>query len=160
MNIGQLKALLAINRHALDEEISRQPLVFYEVADACVQAMADRDGAKEELDTIDAKLDGIVRKMLDGSKNRVTEAMVANGILLHPEHEKAYVAYMEAKTKADEVLALKEAFAQRGYMLRDMCQLYVTGYFEQNSVRGDSGAADRIQYNETRKKLAKARTGA
>ena len=159
MEIDKLKTLLAINKNALDEEISQQPMLFYDIAEACVEAMAERDTAKEALATVDAKLDGLVRSALDKSKEKVTEAMVKNSIQMHKEHMVAFEAYMRAKSDADLILALKEAFGQRGYMLRDLCQLYVSGLYEQNSVR-ETAATDRAAYKATRERLSVARAQA
>jgi hypothetical protein len=156
MEINELKALLAINKNGLDEEISRQPMLFFDVAEACVDAMAERDAAKEELASADAELDGLVRTALNKSEDKVTEAMVRNSIQMHKKHVDAFDAYMGAKTKADMLLALKEAFGQRSYMLRDLVQLYVSSYYEQNSVQG-TAAQDKIEYNSTRKRLSVAR---
>lgn len=156
MEIDQLKALLAINKNALDEEISKQPMLFYDIAEACVDAMAERDTAKESLASVDAELDGLVRAALDKSKEKVTEAMVKNSIQMHKKHLDAFETYMAAKTAADRLLALKEAFGQRGYMIRDLCQLYVSGLYEQNSVR-DTAATDRAAYKATRERLAAGR---
>lgn len=156
MTIEQLKALLAINKNELDTEISNQPSLFYEVAEACVSAMAERDARKEELATVDAELDGKARVTLSQREERVTEAMVKNAVQSHKDHEQAFEAYMEAKTKSDLFSAMKDSFGQRGYMLRDMVQLYVASYFEQPSVRGDANA-DRAVYDVQRERLGQAR---
>ena len=156
MEIEQLKARLAINKHALDDDISKQPTLFFDVAEACVGAMADRDTAKEHLASIDAELDGLVRTALNKSEDKVTEAMVKNSVQMHKKHMDAFNTYMDVKTRADLLLAMKEAFSQRGYMLKDMAQLYVSSYYEQNSVQG-TAATDKIAYNSTRKRLSEAR---
>lgn len=156
MEIEQLKALLAINKSNLDEEISRQPMLFFDVAEACSEATAERDAAKEGLASVDAELDGLVRAALNKSEDKVTEAMVKNSVQLHKKHEGAFAAYLAAKTKADLLGALKEAFSQRSYMLRDLAQLFVSSYYEQNSVQG-TAAEDKIAYNSVRKKLSAAR---
>ena len=156
MDLNKLKALLAIDKTSLDEEISKQPTLFYEVAEALVTAMAERDACKEELATIDAELDGQVRAALGRSEEKVTEAMVRNSVQVHKKHEAATDTYMAAKTNADLLGAMKEAFAQRSYMLRDLCSLYVSSYYEQSSVQG-TNSTDKAQYDARRKQLASAR---
>ena len=156
MDLNKLKALLVIDKSSLDDEISRQPTLFYEVAEALVSAMAERDAAKEELATIDAELDGQVRAALAKSEDKVTEAMVKNAVQVHKRHEAAFDAYMALKTDADLLGAMKEAFGQRSYMLRDLCSLYVASYYEQTSVQG-TNSTDKAQYNAKREQLANAR---
>jgi len=156
MDIDKLKQLLAINKNSLDDEISRQPMLFYEVAEACVAAAAERDARKEDLATIDAELDGLSRTLLSRREEKVTEAMVKNTIQTNAKHEAAFNAYMQAKTESDLLSAMKDAFGQRGYMLRDMAQLYVASYFEQSSVQGNNNT-DKVVYEARRDQAAKMR---
>ena len=152
-----LKAKLAINKAALDDEVSRQPILFFEIAEEYTQAAAERDACKEELTTVDAKLDGQVRTDLARGDNKVTEAMVRNSVQMHKEHQEAFDTYMAAKTNADVLGSLKEAFIQRSYMLRDLASLYVNSYYEQSSVQG-TNSTDKAQYQATRQRIAEART--
>lgn len=156
MEINELKELLAINKGNLDEEVSRQPMLFFEVSEAYVHAAAERDACKEELTSIDAELDGTVRAAL-AKKEKVTEAMVKNAVQSHQKHQDAFDTYMQAKTKADLLSALKEAFSQRGYMLRDLAQLFMASYYEQTSVGTTN--LERAKYNKNRERLADARAG-
>ncbi len=156
MKLEQLKALLMINKNALDDELTKQPMLFYDIAEACVDASAERDTRKEELATVDAELDGKVRMMLAKREEKVTEAMVKNAVQTNAEHEAAFNAFMDAKIKADMFMAMKDAFGQRGYMLRDLATLHQTGYFQASSVQG-TNHTDKFQYDRTREKLASAR---
>ena len=155
MEIEQLKARLAINKGGLDDEVSQQPTLYFEVSEAYVEAAAVRDACKEELTSIDASLDGEVRAALARSEDKVTEAMVKNSVQSHEKHQAAFDTYMEAKTKADLLAALKEAFGQRGYMLRDLAQLFMASYYEQSSM--SNGSLDRAKYQKNRERLAEAR---
>lgn len=154
--VEELKQLLLIDKLALDDEVSRQPTLFLEVSEAYIGAAAERDACKEELASIDAELDGIVRRRLEKtSEGKVTEPMVKNAIQADKAHGAAFDTYMKAKTDADVLLALKEAFAQRAYMLREMSGLYVAGYFERTSM---GGGLDKAHYSKRREQLAEART--
>lgn len=157
MEIDALKSRLAINKSGLDDEVSQQPMLYFEVSEAYVEAAAVRDACKEELTSIDAVLDGEVRTALARSEEKVTEAMVKNSVQSHQKHQDAFDTYMTAKTKADLLAALKEAFAQRGYMLRDLAQLFMASYYEQASM--GAGSLDKAKYQKTRGRLAGARAG-
>lgn len=148
MKIDEFRAYLKINKHALDDEIVQQPMLLYQVSEAFVEAVAQRDALKEALATIDARLDGSIRKRLEDQK--VTEAMVKNLVQTDVDHEEASTAYMEAKQQADVLGVLRDAFASRGYMLRDLVQLTAAGYYEQTSMRDG-------QYKHLRARLAEGR---
>jgi hypothetical protein len=156
MNIEELKERLTIEKGNLDTEISQHPMLFFEVSEACVQAKAECDACKEELTSIDATLDGDVRIAL-AKKEKVTEAMVKNAVQVHQKHVDAFDTYMQAKTKADLLSALKEAFSSRGYMLRDLVSLVSVGFYESTSMGQHN--IDKARYNKQREKLAEARTG-
>ena len=155
ITLEELKEHLAINKTKLDDEVSNQPMLFFEVSEAYVEAAAERDACKEELTSIDATLDGEVRAALAKSEDKVTEAMVKNSVQSHSKHQDAFDTYMAAKTKADLLLALKEAFAQRNYMLKELAHLFVASYFEQTSI--GTGALEKAKYNQRRNIMADAR---
>ena len=154
--INELRDLLEIDKHSLDDEIVKQPSLFFRVSEAFAEAVAERDGCEEELETIDAELDGEIRRELDRKTTKYTEAMVKNAIKTHDRHGPAFDTYILAKTRADKLQALKEAFQQRGYMLRDLASLYVASYYDNSSVQGTNNT-DRAAYDRQRQRLAAAR---
>lgn len=156
MKIETLKDSLQINKNALDDEVIRQPQLFFAVAEKYVEAAAKRDTLKEALTSIDAELDGKVRIMLEKAAEKTTEAIVRNAVQVHKDHEKAFNLYIQAKIDADALGALKEAFIQRSFMLRDMCSLYVSSYYENASIQANS-ASDKAVYKEKRTRMADAR---
>lgn len=155
MDLDRLKTLLAIDKSSLDEEVSKQPMLFFDVAEAVVIATAERDACKEELSTIDAELDGQVRIALAKSEEKVTEAMVKNSVQMHKKHETAFDTYMAAKIKADTLSAMKEAFSQRRNMISDMVSLYCNSYWQSTSI--SPASMDKAVYKGHREKLAAAR---
>ena len=157
MKIEDLKNYLVIDKGSLDDEVSKQAMLFFQVSEAYVDAAAEQDACKEELTSIDAELDGECRTILANNEDKVTEAMVKNAIQVHTRHKDAFDTYITAKTKADMLQALKEAFAQRGYMLRDLAQLIMTSYYDQTSI--GPAALDRAKYQRNRERLAEAREG-
>ena len=151
--IEQLKKFLEIDKLSLDDEIIRQPSLFYQVSEAYVEAVGERDTLKEQLASTDAEIDGEIRS---NAKTRITDTAVKNLVQCDADHEKAFKAYITAKVKADQLGALKEAFQQRGYMLRDLASLYVANYFDHSSIQGTS-SQDKTIYEARRRTLAEAR---
>lgn len=157
LTLTDLQEQLAIDKSCLDDEVIRQPMLFYSVSEMLVDALAERDAAKEELNAVDADLDGIWRKKLSkDAKGRLTESMVKNHVQLSAQHEKAFDVYLKAKTKADRLTALKEAFQARSYMLRDLVQLYSANYYEDASVK-PTRAQEASHYASNRSRISNAR---
>ena len=154
--IEEFKKYLRIDKLSLDEELVQQPALFYDISEAYVALAAIRDGLKEQLATVDARLDTAVRVRLEKT-GKVTEAMVKNAIQLDDLHIAASDDYNRAKQAADEMSSLKEAFHQRAYMLRELCGLFTANYFERNSVSG-SASVEAVQYDSKRTRLGRERS--
>ena len=154
MKIAEFREYLKIDKGTLDDEIVRQPSLFFEVSEAYAEAAATRDGFKDQLATVDAELDAKIRAELGDAK--VTESMVKGKVQTAPEHEKAFTDWLVAKERSDQYGALKEAFQQRSYMLRDLVSLYTANYFEQSAIKTDA-SSDAHVYSRKRVKLAAAR---
>ena len=136
---------LRIDRDSLDEELIHQPSLFYEVGEAYARAVSVRDDLKERLSQTDARLNLELREDREG---KFTEAMVMSEIQGNREHKEAVRSYLVAKEEAERLLALKEAFSQRAYILKDLCGLYVAGYFGDVSVCGRSATEMRERQGE------------
>lgn len=156
LSLSELKANLAIDKMALDDEVIRQPSLFYEISEALTEAAAERDAAKEELATVDAEIDGRVRAKFAKGDMKATDKTVASHVLIDSAHEKAFTSWLTAKTKADKLEALKDAFKQRSYMLRDLVALYTANYYEESSVK-PSRAQEASQYSANRSRISNAR---
>lgn len=154
--INELREQLAIDKSVLDDEVIRQPVLFYTISEFLTDAIAERDAAKEELSMTDADLDNEARRVLAKTDGKTTEAMFKNYVQMHQDHENAFKAWLTAKTKADKLLALKEAFQQRSYMLRDLVSLYSANYYEEASVK-PSRAQEASQYAANRSRMSNAR---
>lgn len=145
--------LLEIDKHNLDEEIIRQPVLFQEVADACAEAESERDFMKHELGVIDAKIDGEVRAEL---QTKATEGMVKSRIQADKRHVAAFTDWLEAKKRSDKLEGLKESLKQRSYALRGLVALYTSSYYEEAAQRS-TPAQDKLVYSKQRARLASKR---
>lgn len=151
ITLSEAKKLLEINTTKLDDECRFQPELYYEIAENAVKSISLRDKLKEEKDNtwsrqfikekVEGKLDG---KTLS-DKTAETFADVS------AEVEKANNNYLKAKEEAEEWIALKESFQQRAAMLKELCGLFVSGYFGEISVKSNS--AKEAEIKERRKKL-------
>lgn len=154
--IEEFRDYLVIEKTALDEELSHQAELLFKISDEYALATALRDELKEKLAVVDAELDDEVRRDIEIAGDKVTEGMVKANIHTSKKHQQAYDAYARAKKRADRLLALKESFKDRGFMIRSLCDLFVSNYFEANSVRGND-RTDTAVYKQRRAKLAELR---
>lgn len=118
--IAELKTFLQINVDDLDSALQEQPQLFYDVAEACTNANAARDGVKLDLDELMAKQDGELRAKVAAGDGKMTEAALAQRLREVPEVKELTRDLLDLKAEAERWLALKEAFQQRSFMLREL----------------------------------------
>lgn len=141
---AELREGLQIERHALDQNMIEQPMLYATVSEAYVQACGERDAAKEKVAAVDAELASQIRTDWNRLGEKYTEARVGDAVQMTLEHVEAYTAYQALVSQAGYLLALKDAYEQRAKMLRELGMLYVSGYFDKvvsNAGRKDVDAA-------------------
>lgn len=154
--MDELEEGLRIDQHALDEACMVQPQAFYNVAKELAMAVSRRDAAKQILNETEARADARIRHDIEVSGEKVTETAVKNRIAL----DKAVLAAQRDVHVSNEHLgrltALKEAFSQRGYVLRDLVQLHMSQHYgdteyQGSRVRDARARSTREQLNERRR---------
>lgn len=134
MKIEELKGLLQIDKNNLDEAVQRQPVLYYMVAQKHALALSQRDEAYDRIKTVDAELSLDLREDFGEKGIKFTEGTIQAAILDHPDHKAAVKDHNHLKYVCDELLALKESYSQRSYMLRELVELYVSGYYGSDNV--------------------------
>ena len=158
--VEEFRTHLLIDQHNLDSELVHQPTLYNEVAKALAHAESRRDQLSEKLKVVDAHLYTDWKTELEeaaGDGKRITDTAIANAIQQDSNHEKARSKYLSAKEEAAVLLAMKEAFYQRSYMLRDLASLFTTQYYERDVVHGGSKESKDIVYKRNKEKLREAR---
>lgn len=157
ISFDEAKAGLRINKHELERELSEQPDLFARVAHMAVLWAGFRDTAKHKLAVVEAEVSALVRQQFADEGSKVTETAVKEEVVQHPNLKNQTRKYLETRREADLWQGYKDAYEQRGRMIRDLCQLYIAGYYQNSAVRGDSEAAKNARADVTRKKLAENR---
>jgi len=161
-NGQELRDRLKIRRDNLDEELIRQPQLFYEAGEAYARAVDAREAAKDGLKLVTAEIYLRLRRKLS-DKERVTEATLNANVERDDEHVAAKAKLAQAQAEAEQAQALKEAYSQRAWMLRELCALYVAGYYSKGSVEGPDArtvgdvAADRVRREMHDKRIGRTR---
>lgn len=128
---------LQIDRDDLDGCLVDQPESFYHAAVAYSKAVARRDAVKLELEHLAANLDVKIRADADKAGTKTTETGIKNEIQLDADYHDAKSALLEASAEVDRLQALKEAFQQRSFMLRELVALTIA---ERGDQAGAAGA--------------------
>lgn len=133
INREQLLADLEIDREDLDTCLIKQPELFYHVSEAYVVTVSERDEVKLRLEEAIAELDQQIRRKAAEDDERVTEATIQQRIKAAPRIQQLQREYLSARQAADSWQALKEAFQQRSYMLRELVALHISRLRERDS---------------------------
>lgn len=158
MNHAELRKALEIDRDALDVCLEEQPSLYYHVAEGYTKAVAQRDSHKLALDELTAELDQQIRKKADDEARKITEASIQREMALFPKVKDATKRYYDAKALADEWLALKEAWQQRSFMLREIVALRLGELTNLSLERGAHGAQQRYaEVQSDRASLARSK---
>lgn len=145
----EFREYLKIDKDGLDEALAQQADLFFRVAEEYAFAISEREEAKEALNTVDAET-GLKLRIGKKEDEKMTEGSIKDWVQKDPQHKLAFDNYARKRRRAEQLAALKEAFQERGRMLRDLGNLYATGYF---TITASKGAASRIG----RERLAQAR---
>ena len=154
--IDSLRLELKIDKHKLDDCIENQAEVFHKIAEQTALSIAEKDASKYDLDNLTSATYLDVRHEALDKGRKVTEVLLQNELEQVKEIQEAKESYLEAKALADEWLALKESFAQRGYMLRDLATLWVSGYFAEAVIKRDPNI-DAFRQTDKRQQMAENR---
>ncbi|GEM_PF-2578010 len=128
--IEKLKELLLIDEHDLDTECVKQPSIFFYVQEEYEKEVSIRDELKKEVTKIWSE------EFLNAKRSGKVSDVVAKAIADSSEnYDRIYQQYLDSKHRAAIWGALKEAFQQRVPMLRDICNLYISGYYTDVSVK-------------------------
>jgi hypothetical protein len=145
--IGDVRGLLRIDPDDLDSCLVDQPGLFFHVAETFAQANSRRDAIKLELDEKTAKLDQDIRAKALKQEEKLTEAAIQARLRDMPVLQELQRDYLRARTEADTWQAMKEAFHQRSYMLRELVALQLAHLQNLGVERGTVSARHAIGDN-------------
>lgn len=126
-SLEELAVEITIDKNKLDDELIRQPQLFWEISEGYADAVSKRDQSKQVLEQLEADVGSAFR--LSDFSGKVTEAKVNEHVQCHPNYVNQYQLYLGYKAKAEAWAGLKESFSQRCSMLRELVTLHTTGYW-------------------------------
>jgi len=156
-SLGRLESELSIDRHALDECLEKQPMLFYEVSKMLALTISQRDEAKQNLIMAESKADIKIRREAVNTGDKVTEREIDANKRLSPRVEEATASLNILQKNLHIVAGLKDAFEQRSRALKDMCGLYVSNYYSTASTGGASHQLKESHGEDAREAMASKR---
>lgn len=157
VSLQDLEKALKIDKHALDEGLECQSDLFYMVARECALLMSRQDSASQELKEIEAFVDQKIRRELDPNE-KVTERDIEARRRTHSDVVEVVSKLLDLKRDVAIWQALKEAWQQRSYVLKELVTLYVASYYGDKT----NSTSDRMKEHDAgtaRRKMADARRG-
>jgi len=130
--------VVALNPEQLDIEAVCQAELFLEWAEKSVEAKAEADRLKRELDTEEALTSLRIReKPEDFGLERVTEGAIVSAVKTNKAYLKALEAYQEARKTSALYDQVVNALEQRKRMIEVLVTLHGQQYFAGPSVPRD-----------------------
>lgn len=158
--ITELEEALAIDEHALDEALIRQPDAFYRVSKKLALMASRRDAAKQSLQEEEAYADERARSSIPENE-KATEGAIKALIRLDSKVQEANDKLLKLSRDTALLQALKEAFTQRSYVMKDLVSLYVANYYgdasggrSETQLRNKRAEENRTAMADERRKLA------
>lgn len=134
--LESLKSGLQIDKLALDEALEAQPQSFWHVCEQLALWTSRRDQAKQELQIIEAQVDAETRDDMSKAGERVTEKQVEAAKIGDARVIAAQQEFLRLNHTVMLFTGMREAYSQRGYVIRELVNLHLASYYSENSARG------------------------
>lgn len=154
---AELKQHLRIDRNNLETELEKQADLFYEICEEHTRAISRRDELEVTSKEQYALCADAVRRNAEDSGEKITEAYVKEQVAMDKDYLDATATYLEAKKLSDLFAGLRDAFDQRGKMLRELAQLYLGGYYQVVRVESGGSVMREAMAGAAREAMAKSR---
>jgi hypothetical protein len=128
-----------IDINGLDREWEIHSSKYLKCSQDYANAVFAKDQAKLTLEAVKADLDADIRQNPEKfGVDKVTEAVVANTVILQQDYQDAYTAYTETIRDVNMILAAKSAFEHKKKALEKLTDLYISGYWSEPRVTSEA----------------------
>lgn len=145
------KDRLKIDKHDLDIEMAERQLTYsLAVAEKAEMEKSRRDELKLKIEQTIAELDGQYRAEAAKSGEKATDKSIDREIETTPKIIDLKKQLIAANLSVGLWGALREEYSQRGWMIRDLIQSFVAGYWNKSMMgsaqnKHSQAEADRIR---------------
>jgi len=147
---------LSFDKDNLDEEFLLFPMQIYRVGTEAVQAVAERDRAKQELEMIDAKLDARIRTSPEKyGIEKVSESAISKAIMVQADHIKAQETFSDYVTTASNLQTFHNSMRDKLTCMTYEFKAWESGYFSGRAAsnRESKGAGEAAVEKSQRESL-------
>lgn len=155
--INEFKESLIIDKYNLEEAVQTQATLYFAVSDALAQEISKRDAYKKAMEEVYAMASLEFRQESAKQGVKMTEDQIKQSALLDKAYQTLQNDYLSQRLLCDRLSALKEAFSNRGYMIRDLVSLWIAGYFSDNAVKADEKIVESVRYDIARQAISEKR---
>ena len=150
IDLEEAQRSLRIAKDAIDEAIMEQPTLFYAVSDMLVFTKEEKDTAKLARDRVEAGVSHKLRTSLNREGTKFTESALREQVTLDRDYDNAQCAYLSALSEVTAWEHMKEAYSQRGFMIRELARLWTSNFYGENSVIGGNTSDIAASSNRSR----------
>jgi len=147
--ISKMEDKLNIDHDALEECLQMQPEHLYEVSKKWTLYISRRDQAKQNLTLLESQIGIEIRSTLRKEDKKTTEKEIETLLISDEAIVEANRDLLKLSAAIGQLNALKEAFINRGYVLKDMVSLYLHNYFGDPSNAPQSRVPSHIRERQT-----------
>ncbi len=130
---------LSIDKHALDMEAIKQPMLMAKWSNALAQAQRERDVAQQRFKIKESEL---TKRGFDGESPKKTGDGVKAWVRSHEEYDAAYSAYNEAEANVSYLWGARQSMDAKKAMIEMTAKLWASGYYSE--VKVDTGTQDEL----------------
>lgn len=153
LSIEEAQRGLRIDRHSIDEAILEQSVLFYDVSNNLVLAKEEKDRLKDEMESLGAEISNDKREEFQDDKIKFTEHALKEEVALDKNYIKSKKRYNQSYSDLRKWEAMKEAYMQRSYMLKELARLWSANYYGDTSLSGGNDVKE-FAATSNRKKLS------
>jgi hypothetical protein len=130
ITLEQVRNMIAVNKHRLDDELEVQPDVMERIASQVVVRNSRMLEAKDDLTRVEGRL------TLEAKEDdpKLTVDGVSAVVKRSTERTRAWQKFQQARHEHEEWVGALEAWRQKGYSLKTLSDLYAAQYFSVNST--------------------------
>jgi hypothetical protein len=132
MTLIELRNMLRINRHRLDDELEIQAEILEKIGRSVVTLNSRQIELKRLLDVAEAKIIARIKE----NDPKTTNPMAEKEAKDDREYLRAWQAYQAARSEHEEWESLYKAWHARGFDIKALGELFANQYFAINAVRG------------------------
>lgn len=134
MSLEKLRAYLAYDTDGISEEVTRHPELYEHVGQGLAQATARHDRLKYDLELEEARVAKAAREDAVGGEKKPTDKAIETEVAATGSVQLLKRKLLDAKAEVSQWAALKEAWTQRSYMLKESVSIYLARMTGSSSV--------------------------